>query len=115
MAIRPHVAGDLTYVRASQNTVRGLVAVDWRSDSSTLTIVVTVPANTAAEVSIPTMPGQDVAVTESRVPVWDGSQFVSGAAGISSGWRTAESIAFDVGSGRYVFKSSVMASSDLQP
>ena len=78
-------------------------------------MVATVPANTTAEVSIPTVPGQDVTVTESRVPVWDGSQFVAGAAGISGGRWTADGITFDVGSGRYVFMSSAMASSSLQP
>ena len=103
IAIRPHIVGDLTWVKASHNTVRGRLAVHWRRDGRSLAMEVTIPANTTAKVSVPTMGSENVSVAESGKAVWKDGSYVSGVAGITGGSRTADYVTFDVGSGIYSF------------
>jgi alpha-L-rhamnosidase len=64
---------------------------------------VTIPANTTAKVSVPTMGLGNVGVTESGKAVWKDGSYVGGVAGISAGSGTADYVTFDAGSGSYSF------------
>jgi alpha-L-rhamnosidase len=61
--IRPYVAGDLTFVRASHQTMYGRLASSWKREKGKFTLDITVPLNTSATVWVPTKNGD--AVTES--------------------------------------------------
>jgi alpha-L-rhamnosidase len=104
ISIKPCVVGDLRHARASLKTVRGLVAVDWKKDPTAFGIKVTIPPNATARVSVPKLGRKEIAVTESRRPVWQAGNFVSGVPGISAGSETDDYVTFDVGSGYYVFQ-----------
>ena len=53
--IRPAIVGDLTFVRASYNSVRGMIASQWsRGADNTLVLDITIPPNTSATVDMPT-------------------------------------------------------------
>lgn len=51
--ITPQVVGDLTAARGSYDSIRGRIVSDWRVAKGEFTLDLTVPANTAATVSLP--------------------------------------------------------------
>ena len=51
--IRPRPVGDLTYVRASTETLYGKVAVDWTRENGVFTLKVTIPVGCTARVFLP--------------------------------------------------------------
>lgn len=106
ITIRPQVVGDLTYVRASLMTVRGLIKVRWQRSAEAFELRVTIPANTTAQVRLPKLGRGDVAVTEGRTLVWQDGKFVPQVAGISAGIETEDLVVLDVGSGSYSFRLS---------
>ena len=48
--IRPQPVGDLKWVRAEHQSLYGTIACDWRQEGNGLTVRVTVPVNTTADV-----------------------------------------------------------------
>jgi alpha-L-rhamnosidase len=65
--IRPYPAGDLTFVKASYQSMYGAIASSWKKLGGKFTLDVTVPANTTATVWLPAKDGAKV--TESGKPV----------------------------------------------
>jgi len=104
ITIKPRIVGDLTWVKASHNTVRGRVAVHWRKGEGSLAMQVTIPANTTAKVSVPTMGLKNISINESGKPAWKDGSYVAGVAGIIGGSRSANYVTLDVGSGSYSFR-----------
>ena len=104
IAIKPRVVGDLGFVSASLDTVRGVVSVDWRKSDRSFEIKVTIPVNSQAEVSIPTLELQNVRITESGNTVWKDGTYLPGVNGISGGRETEGSVTVEVGSGTYTFE-----------
>jgi alpha-L-rhamnosidase len=51
--IRPRPGGELTWVRASYDSVRGTIRSDWRLEDDRLLLEIEVPPNTTAEVCPP--------------------------------------------------------------
>jgi alpha-L-rhamnosidase len=79
LLIRPAVVGDLTHAAGSYTTPAGLAAVSWtRATDGGMTLSVTVPANTTAEIWVPTS-GHTVSAppgtTFSRLDTFDGIQY----------------------------------------
>jgi len=104
IAIKPQVVGDLTHARASLKTVRGLVTVDWKRGSKSFEMNATLPVNSRAKVSIPTMGLAKLTIIESGKTVWKNGSYEGGVAGITGAAETADYVTFDVGSGSYCFK-----------
>ena len=73
MIIRPYPAGDLTFVKASHQSMYGLISSSWRKSAGKFTLDVTVPPNTSATVWLPARVG--AAITES-------GKAADGAAGV---------------------------------
>ncbi len=106
IAIKPHVVGDLEYVRASLDTMLGPIEARWRRGDRSFEIKVALPANSRAEVSVPTLELQNARITESGNTVWKGGAYLPGVTGISGGREDEGYVTFKVGSGRYVFQLS---------
>jgi len=113
--IRPQVVRDLLSVSATVETVRGPVTTSWTHTPGRVTVDVTIPVNSEAQVVIPKDDEMgDVVVRESGRVVWDSGAFVSGAPGIVSAAEGAEAVSFlgpvkdavtfEVGSGHYSFE-----------
>ncbi len=86
--------GGLSNARCSLRTPYGLLASDWKVVSGKLTLAVTVPANTRAEVVIP---------SESAKAVREGNTSAVSAPGVqAASWEDGRLI-LRVGSGRYEF------------
>ena len=103
--IRPEVVRDLTSVSATVDTVRGRVSSSWTHSPGLITLDVTIPVNSDAQVFVPKEEQwTDVFVREGDRVVWEKGQFVSGAPGITGAKLDAHGITFDVGSGQYSFR-----------
>ncbi len=53
IVIAPQPVGDLTYVKASYESVYGNIKVDWKKENSQFILKVSVPANTTATIILP--------------------------------------------------------------
>jgi alpha-L-rhamnosidase len=96
--IRPSVVGDLTWVKAHYDSIRGRIRSDWTREGRKLTLNVTIPPNASATVYVP---AKDTAgVKESGRPIEkaDGVRFLymDRAAGV-----------YAIGSGTYEFLSEL--------
>ena len=53
VVIRPQVVGDVTWVKASYKSLKGLVSVDWRVSGGKLSLRVEIPRGARATVVVP--------------------------------------------------------------
>ena len=102
--IKPCIAEGLTFARASLKTVRGLISSDWKKTKNSVTLKVTIPVNTTAEVSVPKMGLERIIITEGEGEIWKNGEFVGKAPDITSGIETVGYITLNVLSGSYQFK-----------
>lgn len=95
--IRPRPCGDLTWVRARYDSVRGPIVCEWRIADGRIHLRVDIPANTTATVWVP---AKDASVTESGQPA-------DAAPGVN--FLRIEDLAavFNVESGRYDFQAEM--------
>ena len=92
--IRPQPGGGFTSVKATHETIRGTVGSEWTLDGGRFELVVTVPANAQATVSLP---GARLAgVTES-------GQTLAVGPGISAVRQEGDVVVAEIGSGRFRF------------
>jgi hypothetical protein len=96
--IRPAIVGDLTWVKADYDSVRGRIVSAWQRAGTQLTLQVTIPANTTATIYVPTR--NATTVREGRL-----------AAGQSEGVRflrmAGHCAVYEVGSGNYTFTAGL--------
>ena len=95
--IRPRPAGDLRWVKARYDSIRGPIESNWAIADGRFTLRVVVPANTTATIRVPSRDPR--LVTEGGRPA-DQSPGVRRTAADEPG-----AASFDVGSGRYEFSS----------
>ena len=86
--IKPFIPDSLSFVRASAQTVRGRVAVEWTKKNGSLQLNVTLPANSTATVYAPAASAKQVQSTPPLKP----TRFEKGAA------------VYQIGSGNYEFR-----------
>ncbi|NLH15706.1 MAG: family 78 glycoside hydrolase catalytic domain [Phycisphaerae bacterium] len=97
VVIAPQIVGDLQWVRASYNSIRGNIISDWKLDGDTLQINVTIPANTTAEVWIPS----SASIIENGKPV----DQAEGVRAIQYPTQPNGSTSLRIGSGSYHFET----------
>jgi hypothetical protein len=92
--IKPAMPGDLTWVKASYNSVYGQIESYWTREGGRLTLNVAIPPNSAGVVYVPAGPGANV--TESGKPADQaiGVKFLRAEDGAA---------VYEVASGRYSF------------
>jgi alpha-L-rhamnosidase len=94
--IQPQPAGDLTWVKAAYDSIRGRIVSNWSLQAGVLTMDITVPANTSATVYVPAE--KETSVTESGQPAAKVPEIKF--LGLNHG-----AAAYEVGSGTYEFSS----------
>ncbi len=94
IVIRPYPAGDLSYVRASHDSMHGRIAAHWRKSGGRFELDATVPPNTRATVFVP-------AAAESRVR--EGGKPAAQARGVKFLRMEGGAAVFAVESGSYRF------------
>jgi hypothetical protein len=94
VVIRPHPAGDITWVKAGYHSLYGEIGCDWSIEDGRFRLELKIPANSRAEIHLP---AEDLTVvTESGRPVEEHREI------IFLGLRDGRA-AFDIGSGTYRF------------
>ena len=96
IAIHPYPDKRLEYAHAQYQSIEGNIASGWMLGGDSLTVNVTIPANTVATVSIPT--ADNGTVTESGMDA-------ASAEGVKAVSRGGGRAVYEVGSGSYTFKS----------
>ncbi len=96
--LRPVIGGGLTYAKAEYKSIYGIIASGWKLDNDTLSLDVTIPANTTATVYIPAAEGSEVLEGGKPARKAKGLKFVKAENGC---------MVFEAGSGVYSFTSSV--------
>lgn len=95
--IKPALVGDLTWVKASYDSIQGTIVSEWKRDGSTVTLLISIPPNATATVYVPA--NEAASVKESGKPA-------SSAAGVKF-LRSADGAkVYQIGSGEYVFTTS---------
>jgi alpha-L-rhamnosidase len=94
--IRPRPTKEVTWCKASYDSIRGKIVSDWKVDGNKFTLAIIVPANTTATVYVPAKNIESV--TES-------GRILSKAAGVKFIKMEAGCAVLAVGSGNYQFVS----------
>jgi len=92
--IHPYPAGDLTFVKASHQSLYGKIAASWKKDGGAFTLSVSIPPNTSATVWVP---ATDAAI------VTESGRSVARAHGVKFLRTEGDSTLFEIESGNYMF------------
>ncbi len=92
--IKPNICGDLTFVNAKYKSVRGQIASEWKIDGDTLYMNVTIPANSMAEVYVPTIDAKSVT---------EGGKKIKDVKDVAFLKKEGNYAVYKVGSGNYAF------------
>jgi len=104
IVIRPFFPRDMESAGASIETVRGMVSSSWKRAGDSIALEVEIPVGSEAAVIVPRLGLQDVVVEEGGSLVWQNGSYVAGPPGVTGATQSADSVRFDVGSGRYAFR-----------
>ena len=94
--IHPQPVGDVTWVKASYDSIRGKIVSNWKRDGDKFTMSVTIPANTTAMIFVPVRSAD--AVTES-------GKTAGHSKGVKFLRMESARAVFAVEAGEYTFKS----------
>jgi hypothetical protein len=95
VVFRPQPVGDLRWVEASYESIRGPISARWKHEAGRLTLKVEVPANSTGVVY---MPANEDAVTEGGAPA-------NGRPGVTFLRREGDRSVYAIESGSYAFQS----------
>jgi alpha-L-rhamnosidase len=104
LVIRPQPLGDLDWVKASYPTMYGQARVHWSRCRDSLHMDVTIPANTAAEIHIPTLGHGDATIREGEAIVVERGKPVSTTPSLRAISVDEHYARFDAGAGMYRFQ-----------
>ena len=96
--VHPQPVGDITWVRARFDSIRGKIVSDWKCHGDQFTLKVTIPANTVATVFVPARTA--AGVTESGRPA-------ASSPGVKFAREEKGCAVFEIGSGGYDFESKL--------
>ncbi len=106
LVIKPHILGDIRFVSASTRTIVGTVRSEWERSENRLTLRVSVPISSTAEVFVPKIGLKNVSVKEGGEEIWAASELKAQPSGVAGGREEVDSVVFRVGSGLYAFELS---------
>ena len=98
IVIRPAIVGDLTWVKASYDSCQGEIVSAWKRSGGQLSLNVTVPPGATATIYVPT---RDPAL------VMEGGESTAKSPGVHFLRHADGAAAYAVGSGHYVFSTSL--------
>lgn len=95
--IRPAIVADLTWAKATCQTVHGPVASEWKRDGNHFELTVHVPANTTATVHVPAKDAASVTESGKQATASSGVRYVR---------KDGNYAVFETESGHYTFRST---------
>jgi len=96
--IAPQPVGDVTWAKASFNSVHGPITTEWKRDAKTFVLNLSIPPNTTATVFVPAESVDDVRESGVAAAKSPGVKFVRQENG---------SVVFEIASGKYQFITAV--------
>jgi alpha-L-rhamnosidase len=96
--VRPNIGGGLSWARGSLCSPYGLIKSEWKVEGQMLRLAVTIPANSAATIVVPSI--QPNAVTE-------GNRAIEQADGLKVVGKNVRSVTLSAAAGHYEFRSAV--------
>ncbi len=93
--LRPQPGGNLTFARASYDSIRGRIASDWKIENGALKLNVTIPTNSTATLYLPAKQGARMTEKGKVLDKASGVQFVKNENGTAL---------LELGSGTYSFE-----------
>ena len=96
LIIKPSVVGDLEWVNCRYQSVRGEIVSNWRIENNNFYLEAIVPGNTIAKIFIPAVDPESVLESDKKATGSKGIKFNGFINGYSE---------YEVGSGKYLFKS----------
>jgi len=94
VVIQPTLAGDLTWAKATRESLYGLIKSEWKRTNDRFILKVVIPPNTTATIHIPVGEGGQITEGGKSIAKVKGVKFLSTSAGTT---------VFKVGSGEYEF------------
>ena len=94
--INPQPVGDLTWVKAGYDSIRGMIVSNWKRDGDKFTMSVTIPANTTATIFVPARSADAVTKSGRTAGQSKGVKFLR---------MENDRAVFAVEAGEYTFKS----------
>lgn len=104
--VAPILPGELEHAGASIDTVRGAVSSSWQRAGETLSLDVTVPGNSTAEVAVPIQAGDEV---------HESGQPAAAAPGVTFLREEGTTAIYEVGSGSYRFTAGPVGFEPPEP
>ncbi len=103
--IRPAMVGDVTWVKCEYDSNYGRIVSNWKRDGDKVSMEITIPPNTTANVFVPAR--DKSGVTESGKPAAnsEGIQFLRMESGVA---------VYEIVSGTYRFESSIPPSTQAE-
>jgi hypothetical protein len=95
--IHPHPVGDVGWVEATYQSVRGPISVEWTRSDGAFHLNVTVPANTTVTVYLPAPEKENVT---------EGGRPVAESKGVTRLRREGDRAVYQIESGSYEFSSA---------
>lgn len=92
---KPYLPENLPWAKASIHTVRGIIISEWEQDEKTASLEIGIPANSNAEVYIPSSKVENIT---------EGNKKASESEGVNLLRVSDSEVVFAVGSGNYIFK-----------
>ena len=102
--IKPYIVGNLNYVEANVQTIRGIIYSEWRRNGNELTLNITIPCNCESKIYIPLLGTKETNITESNNFLVKNGKFTANSSGIIYSGIESDYAVFEVGSGSYKFK-----------
>ncbi len=104
IVIQPQMVRDLRYVAGTIHTPRGPITSDWSKSDRGITLRVSVPVNSEAEIRLPKLKLKNIILKESGTQIYDGQKFLTGIPGIQMVEQNQDAVIIKVGSGHYAFE-----------
>jgi alpha-L-rhamnosidase len=98
MIVNPQPVGDLNWVKAGFNSIRGQIRSEWNRDNGNFILKVAIPPSTTATVFVPSKPATQV--TESGIAA-------DKSPGVKFLRRENDRAVYEIGSGEYEFHSQM--------
>jgi hypothetical protein len=111
--IKPAFVSGITWVNASYDSVRGMIASDWTLTNNLATLDVTIPVGSTGSVCLPTLgtATTNLLITESGTTIWQNGAATGSAVGVAfdhvQGTGSQAYMVWTVGSGSYQFAWNV--------
>lgn len=96
--IQPHPTQELTYAKATYQSMQGLIVSGWEIKNDHFYLEINLPPNTTATVHLP---------TAKLYEVLEGNKALNSVKGISKSTQNGDQVNVEIGSGRYVFSYPV--------